>query len=89
MGDEVQVTYSLKEVLDEIKAKLDQSIAVSHGKADAVDVLDLKARMVLVEVFMKQSEKETAAKSHYREWIVPTMAAVALVIISLLPLFHL
>lgn len=83
-----EVTYTLKEVLTEMNAKLDLALKGMHGKADMSDVVDLKARMVLVEVFMKQEEKETAAKVHTREWVLPVLIAGVLAVFECLQFFH-
>lgn len=90
MGDNgPEVTYTLKEVLTGMDAKLDLALKGMQGKADAADVLDLKARMVLVEVFMKQVEKDTAAKIHNREWLLPVLCTIAFLALGVLGLFHL
>lgn len=90
MGDNgPEVTYTLKEVLTGMDAKLDLALKGIHGKADAADVLDLKARMVLVEVFVKQAEKDVAAKAHSREWLWPVLLTVAFLVLGVLGLFHL
>ena len=84
-----EVTYTLKEVLTEMNAKLDAALKGMHDKANMADVVDLKARMVLVEVFMKQEEKETAAKVHNREWLLPLVLSVAFLALGILGIFHL
>lgn len=98
MSDDAEVTYSVKEVLADIRDEMRRMLDVIAGKADRsevtathkrVDALELRVDVVEAHVeYQKRTDAETKTR---RAWLTPAiisalgvLAAAALVLTSVL-----
>ena len=88
MDEEPSVSYSLREVLDNINQKLDTAINLIHGKADQSRVDEIDVRLRAAEAHITRTELTKQGKAHYREWLIPTLFTAALVVLTTLQALH-
>lgn len=86
--EEVQVTYTLREVLADINRKLDSLTVMLAGKADSSRVDELDSRVRAVEAAQEHGRKSRDERAHAREWLIPVLLTAVIVVITVIQFFH-
>ena len=95
MPDEIEVSYTVKELLKGISDRIDGFMAIVGSKANQADVAHaferidgLDNRVTTIEHTHQAAKQSSSAKREFRRWAVPTLASLAAVIVTLIQVFH-
>lgn len=79
----ITISYRVKDILDQIMAKLDTALAQLDKKADRADLVELKLRVTALELRKSLEEDRVAQKTSMfsrREKLVGLVVAVAAIV---------
>lgn len=96
--DDAVVSYTVKELLRDIKGSVDQLNGKMDAKADKADVIQLtkivdthddrlggvETRVTVLETQRDVNEKVDTQQVEWWKWLVPTLIALAVLIVSIL-----
>jgi hypothetical protein len=86
MDEEPSVSYSVKDLLSEITKKLDAALLALYAKADNARVDALETEVRAIRNHIDKTKENTSLRSQYRQWLIPTLIAVAMLITTVIPL---
>lgn len=102
MGDGLEVSYSVKELLQQLNDRIDAFMTLVGAKADQsaiahmnerVDQLDnrvsaMGGRVSSLEMDHKAKAEQGSAKRELKRWAVPTLISATTVAVMVWQLFH-
>src|SRR6185312_6259411 len=95
MPDELEVSYSVKELLQQLNMRIDAFMTLLASKADQSSVIhvsdridQLEPRVTNLENIQKFQARHSSARQEFRRWIVPTLISLAAVAAAVFQVVH-
>ena len=95
MGDEVEVSFTVKELLQDLNRKIDGFMQLLASKADVSSVAhaheridQAENRILTIEHKQQENERHGSARREFRRWVVPVVIAMATAAVMVLQVFR-
>lgn len=95
MPDEVEVYYTVKELIKGLSDRIDGFMQMMGQKADQATVAQMmlrqdqhEVRIAKLELTQETAAKSSTAKQEFRRWIIPALASVGAVAVAVFQVWH-
>lgn len=95
MPDEIEVGYSVKELIKGLSDRIDSFMQMMASKADQTAVSQVQvrvdnheSRILTLEHEAASSAKNTSAKSEFRRWVIPVILSLVTAGVLILQVLH-
>ena len=96
MPDEVEVAYTVKELIKGLSDRIDGFMQMMATKADQAQVAQAmiridahETRLAKVEHEQETMAKHSSAKSDFKRWLIPVILSGATIAVLVIQVFHL
>lgn len=95
MPEEVEVYYTVKELIKGLSDRIDGFMQMMASKADQATVSQVQlrqdnheVRIAKLEFDVENSVKTNTAKREFRRWVIPAVASVGAVAVTIFQVWH-
>lgn len=96
MDNELEVSYSVKELIKGLSDRIDAFMQMMANKADQSTVAQVQlridqheTRLARIEHHQENEAKQDSASSEFKRWLIPVLLSIVPVAVLLMQVFHL